>query len=65
MIHRSHPASYDAKAGPIIAASLTTQRQKQANGYTKTRSSAKVGHENRTACAHQNYERDTSGQLRP
>jgi len=64
MIHRSHPASYDANAGPIIAASLRTQKQKQANGCTKTRGSAKVGHENRTTCAHQNHEGDTSGQLR-
>ena len=29
MIHRSHPASYGANAGPIIAASLRTQRQKR------------------------------------
>ncbi len=64
MIHRSHLASYDANTGPIIAARLREQRQKQANGGTKTRGSAKVDHESRTTCAHQNHEDGTLGQLR-
>ena len=61
MIHRSHPASYGANAGPIIGASHRTQGQKQANRGTKTRGSAKGGHENRTTGAYQNHQGRTSG----
>jgi hypothetical protein len=64
MKHRSDPVSFEANAGPIIAASLRIQRQKQATVCTKTRGSAKMVHENRTTCAHQNLQGYPSGQLR-